>query len=142
MEPQGSFTLSITSASTGKLIAEASLTGKPAGGFHPNPEAACEQLSKVDGRIEDTSEDPGSCTQEFDPVIVAASGTWCGESGTTSKSSPTDASEEKRSITAIVRAYLRMHDFSGECLGLDVPPGTISHMAQAFIARIGVLTLT
>jgi hypothetical protein len=79
MEPQGSFALSITLARTNELIAEASLTCEPAGGSHPNPEAACEQLNKVDGRIEDIPEDPGPCTQEFNPVIVAASGTWRGE---------------------------------------------------------------
>jgi hypothetical protein len=79
VEPEGSFTLSITSAISGELTAKVSLRCKPAGGSHPNPAAACEQLSKVDGRIEDIPEDPGPCTKEFKPVIVAASGVWCGE---------------------------------------------------------------
>ncbi|MGH8900531.1 MAG: SSI family serine proteinase inhibitor [Egibacteraceae bacterium] len=70
--------LSITSATSGELIAEASLTCEPAGGSHPNPGAACKQLSKVDGRIENIPEDPGTCTEEFFPVIVSASGTWDG----------------------------------------------------------------
>jgi Subtilisin inhibitor-like len=51
----------------------------PAGGSHPNPAAACEQLSEADGRIEDIPEDPGPCTREFNPVILAASGTWYGQ---------------------------------------------------------------
>lgn len=79
MEPQGSFTLTVTSATSGELFAKASLTCSPAGGSHPNPAAACEQLSKTDGRIEDIPEDPGPCTREFNPVIVAASGSWRGE---------------------------------------------------------------
>lgn len=78
-EPVGSFTLSITSAHGGETIASASLTCPPDGGSHPNPAAACEQLSRVDGRIEGIPEDPGVCTREFRPVIVAASGTWNGE---------------------------------------------------------------
>ncbi|MGH3971760.1 MAG: SSI family serine proteinase inhibitor [Pseudonocardiaceae bacterium] len=77
--PQGSFTLSITSSASGELIASASLTCPPDGNAHPNPVAACEQLSRVDGRIEGIPEDPGPCTLEFNPVIVAASGTWNGE---------------------------------------------------------------
>lgn len=79
MEPQGFFTLTITSATSGELIAKASLTCLPAGGSHPSPAAACAQLSEADGRIEDIPEDPGICTQEFVPVIVAASGVWRGE---------------------------------------------------------------
>ncbi len=77
--PQGSFTLSITSSASGELIASASLTCPPDDSAHPNPAAACEQLSRVDGRIEGIPEDPGPCTLDFTPVIVAASGTWNGE---------------------------------------------------------------
>jgi hypothetical protein len=61
------------------VIAKASLTCPPNGGTHPNPVTACEQLSRADGRIEGIREDPGPCTLEFTPVIVAASGTWNGE---------------------------------------------------------------
>ncbi len=78
-EPLGSFTLSMTSATGGETLAKASLTCEPAGGSHPNPEAACAQLSRVDGRIEDIPEDPGPCTKDFKPVIVSASGSWRGE---------------------------------------------------------------
>lgn len=77
--PQTSFRLSITSSASGEPIASASLSCPPDGGSHPNPAAACEQLSKVDGRIEGIPENSGPCTLEFNPVIVAASGTWNGE---------------------------------------------------------------
>ncbi|MGQ0778834.1 MAG: SSI family serine proteinase inhibitor [Pseudonocardiales bacterium] len=77
---QGSFALSITSSAGGEPIASASLTCPPDGsGSHPDPVTACEQLSRSDGRIEGIPEDPGVCTLEFAPVIVAASGTWNGE---------------------------------------------------------------
>jgi Subtilisin inhibitor-like len=82
-EPQGSFTLSITQADSGELIAEATLTC-PAGGAdagsHPDPVAACRQLTQANGWIEAIPEAPGPCTQEYLPVIVAATGTWNGES--------------------------------------------------------------
>ncbi len=78
-EPQTSFRLSITSSASGEPIASASLSCPPDGGSHPNPAGACEQLSKVDGRIEGIPEDSGPCTLEFNPVILAASGTWNGE---------------------------------------------------------------
>jgi hypothetical protein len=77
--PQGSFSLSITSKATGDLIAKASLTCNPAGGSHPNPEAACEQLTKAEGRIEAIPEKQGICPKIFKPVILSASGTWDGE---------------------------------------------------------------
>lgn len=77
--PQASFTLSITSAADGEPIASASLTCPPDGSSHPNPVAACEQLSRADGHIEGIPEDPGPCTREFNPVIVTASGMWNGE---------------------------------------------------------------
>jgi Subtilisin inhibitor-like len=77
--PHGSFTLAITSANTGETIAKASLTCPPNGGSHPNPVAACEQLSRAHGFIEAIPEDPGPCTREFNPVILTASGTWNGE---------------------------------------------------------------
>lgn len=79
-EPRATFTLSITSVATGKPIASATLTCGPEGGSHPDPAAACKQLSLVDGEIEAIPEDPGPCTLEFNPVVVTASGTWNGES--------------------------------------------------------------
>lgn len=79
MEPQSSFALSITSVTSGQLIAKASLTCEPVGGSHPDPAAACKQLSQANGRIEDIPEESGPCTREFAPVIVSASGSWRGE---------------------------------------------------------------
>jgi Subtilisin inhibitor-like len=76
--PQGSFRLFITSP-TGDLIAKASLTCNPAGDSHPNPEAACEQLTKADGYIEAIPEKQGFCQAIFKPVILSASGTWGGQ---------------------------------------------------------------
>jgi hypothetical protein len=77
--PRGSFALSITSKETGALVGKASLTCGPAGGSHPNPEAACQQLTQAEGRIEAIPADEGPCTQEFNPVILRASGTWNGQ---------------------------------------------------------------
>ncbi|MGH3942836.1 MAG: SSI family serine proteinase inhibitor [Pseudonocardiaceae bacterium] len=78
--PGGSFTLSITSSASGEVIAKASLTCPPdCDDSHPDPAAACKQLSQFNGRIEGIPEDPGPCTRELKPVIVAASGTWNGE---------------------------------------------------------------
>jgi hypothetical protein len=76
---QGSFTLSITSAASGETLAKASLTCPSNGSSHPDPAAACAQLTKADGYIEAIPEDPGPCTLEFNPVIVTASGTWNGQ---------------------------------------------------------------
>jgi len=77
---QGSFTLSILQADSGKPLAEATLTCPTnKGDTHPNPADACSQLTKADGWIEGIPEDPGACTREHNPVIVAATGTWNGE---------------------------------------------------------------
>ena len=73
------FHLSITTKASGEVVAARTLTCNPAGGSHPNPVAACEQLSKVAGRIEDIPEKQGICTEIFLPVILRASGTWNGE---------------------------------------------------------------
>ncbi|MGH8905848.1 MAG: SSI family serine proteinase inhibitor [Egibacteraceae bacterium] len=79
MESQSFFTMSIASVNSGEIIAEVSLTCEPPGGSHPNPTAACEQLSRADGRIEDIPAESGFCTFELNPVIVSASGSWRGE---------------------------------------------------------------
>ena len=73
------FDLSIITKESGKVVATRTLTCNPAGGSHPTPVAACEQLSKVAGRIEDIPEKQGICTEIFLPVILRASGTWDGE---------------------------------------------------------------
>jgi hypothetical protein len=76
--PQGSFSLAIASPD-GRRLAEATLTCNPTGGTHPNAGAACEQLSRVAGRIEDIPPKDGICTEIFQPVVLSAEGTWDGE---------------------------------------------------------------
>ncbi|MGP4110388.1 SSI family serine proteinase inhibitor [Streptomyces sp. 4N509B] len=49
----------------------------PAGGDHPDPLLACEELTAVDGRFEDLDR-PAFCTSEWDPVTITATGTWQG----------------------------------------------------------------
>ena len=73
------FDLSIITKESGEVVATRTLSCNPAGGSHPNPVAACEQLSKAAGRIEDIPEKQGICTEIFLPVILRASGTWNGE---------------------------------------------------------------
>ncbi|MDQ4134176.1 MAG: subtilase-type protease inhibitor [Actinomycetota bacterium] len=77
--PLGAFSVSITSKA-GELIGSSWLTCSPDGGTHPQPAAACRQLVEADGHIEAIPEDPGPCTEEFNPVVLQASGTWRGES--------------------------------------------------------------
>lgn len=77
-EPLGNFRLSI-SARDGGRMAEATLTCSPDGGSHPNPAAACAQLTAANGYIDDIPEKEGVCTREFRPVVLRASGTWAGE---------------------------------------------------------------
>jgi hypothetical protein len=75
---QGSFRLSIRSKA-GQVLATATLTCPPDGGSHPNSVEACRQLTEARGRIEDVPEQDGVCPQIFQPVVLAASGTWDGE---------------------------------------------------------------
>jgi hypothetical protein len=78
LEHSSFFALSILSPKRGESIATVLLTCGPAGGTHPNPVGACEQLSKVDGRIENIPDQVGVCPLIFDPVIVIAVGVWNG----------------------------------------------------------------
>jgi len=53
----------------------------PAGGSHPNPLAACDEVESADG---DFSRLPGTpeqlaCTMEYRPVVASARGRWDGE---------------------------------------------------------------
>ena len=77
-QPVGSFELTIASPN-GEVRASATLTCGPAGGTHPDPQAACAQLIDADGRIEKIPEKEGICTQQFEPVVLRAHGTWNGE---------------------------------------------------------------
>lgn len=85
--PLGSFTLSIATRE-GAAVAEATLTCSPDGGTHPDPAAACAQLTAADGRIEAIPEKDGVCTREFRPVVLHAHGTWAGEERTYEREFP------------------------------------------------------
>ncbi|MBW4716318.1 SSI family serine proteinase inhibitor [Saccharothrix obliqua] len=74
--PESSFTLTTNHRDTIRL---AHLTCGPAGGTHGNAHHACAALSEVDGRIDELRAAPVSCTMEYDPVTVTATGTWRGE---------------------------------------------------------------
>ena len=76
--PLGAFSLSISSEA-GDVIDTAWLTCSPDGGTHPEAAAACRQLAAVNGHIEAIAEDPGPCTEEYQPVVLQATGTWGGE---------------------------------------------------------------
>ncbi len=76
--PLGVFALSIASPG-GEVVASAWLTCSPDGGTHPRPAEACRQLTEADGHVQAIPEDPGVCTEEYKPVVLAASGTWGGE---------------------------------------------------------------
>lgn len=76
-EASSFFSLTILS-SEGQSIATVLLNCGPDGGTHPRPEAACKQLSTVDGRIEDIPPINKACPFIFDPVTVTAVGIWKG----------------------------------------------------------------
>ncbi|WP_306359086.1 subtilase-type protease inhibitor [Nocardia sp. CC227C] len=62
-----------------------------AGGDHPAADRACAELDAVDGDFDALNVDPGViCTQEYDPVVYAASGTWRGRAVAFTKTFPND----------------------------------------------------
>lgn len=73
----GSYSLRIVKPD-GELLARKSLTCRPAGGSHPNPEKACSQLAEVDGEIAKIEPINTPCPKIFDPVVLIAEGTWKG----------------------------------------------------------------
>lgn len=55
------------------------LTCDPDGGMHPDPRAACDRLRGVAGDLARLDVSPGvHCTEEYDPHLVRATGTWHG----------------------------------------------------------------
>lgn len=51
----------------------------PDAGAHPDPKAACDRLREVDGDFDRLDVSPGvHCTEEYDPHLVRATGTWQG----------------------------------------------------------------
>ncbi|MFE6691780.1 SSI family serine proteinase inhibitor [Streptomyces sp. NPDC057743] len=47
-------------------------------GAHPHGAAACDELAGAHGDLNALRGEPHGCTREYDPVTVAASGTWHG----------------------------------------------------------------
>jgi hypothetical protein len=52
-----------------------------AGGTHPDPAAACDELAAVQGKFSELTADPSNrtCTRQWDPVVVTAHGVWQGK---------------------------------------------------------------
>lgn len=63
----------------GKGTDKVTLKCDPAGGSHPDPEAACASLADVDGEFVDLPSTGEACTLEYAPVSVRATGTWEGD---------------------------------------------------------------
>lgn len=102
-----SLELSITGSSSGKRIASATLTCPPDDSAHPHAQEACEQLIEANGYIEAIPESPQwICPAVFDPVIVAASGTWNGEP----------------------RHYRQ--EFSNQCVAIESTGGTVFRLSR------------
>ena len=53
----------------------------PAGGTHPNPKDACDELLLAQGDFDALAyqQELTNCTMEYRPVIAVAYGTWRGE---------------------------------------------------------------
>ncbi|GGV03277.1 subtilase-type protease inhibitor [Streptomyces albospinus] len=47
-------------------------------GSHPHGAAACDALAWAHGDLDALRGEPHVCTREYDPVVVAASGSWRG----------------------------------------------------------------
>lgn len=76
-----STTLNITTTRSVAQVRMANLTCEPAGGSHPDADAACQLLSDVDGDLDALEPDPGiACTMQYDPITVRLTGLWRGKS--------------------------------------------------------------
>lgn len=53
----------------------------PAGGSHPNPKPACDEVSAAGGDFAELPGMPGpmACTMEYRPVVASVRGRWEGE---------------------------------------------------------------
>lgn len=59
---------------------DTSLECEPAGGDHPQPRSACEQLAEFDGDFEAVDAQSGdACVLIYAPVTVTAEGHWRGD---------------------------------------------------------------
>ncbi|MDQ3404172.1 MAG: subtilase-type protease inhibitor [Actinomycetota bacterium] len=76
--PEGRLSLTVTSSQD--VLRVSSLSCGPAGGQHPNADAACTELGKVAGDFTALNVTPeGACTLQYDPVTVRARGYWDGK---------------------------------------------------------------
>lgn len=71
--------LSLAIASPEGPVKVVALQCAPAGGNHPNPEAACADLMTVDGDLNQVGGDQtAACTLEYRPVDASVRGHWEG----------------------------------------------------------------
>ena len=79
IRPRSVFKLTVTHGESPDPAAKsATLTCEPAGGTHPDPKTACDQLAKVNGDFGALNVNPGPCFLIFDPYTVTAYGHWRG----------------------------------------------------------------
>ncbi|MFD3943143.1 SSI family serine proteinase inhibitor [Streptomyces sp. NPDC058579] len=75
-EPATRILLTVTSGATGDTES-ASLGCSPAGGDHPEAEAACDELDTADGDFDRLEVTPDAiCPMIYDPVTATATGTY------------------------------------------------------------------
>ncbi|MEV0066469.1 MULTISPECIES: SSI family serine proteinase inhibitor [unclassified Amycolatopsis] len=72
-------TLQLSLHETTGRLSSVSLTCDPAGGSHPESDAACATLTGVDGDIAHIKPRLQRCTMIYSPVDAAAFGTWHGK---------------------------------------------------------------
>ncbi|WP_405165351.1 subtilase-type protease inhibitor [Nocardia sp. NBC_01499] len=78
--PKSDLTLTVTPAAQGSTPTRVTLTCEPTGGNHTNAEAACAALAAAGGDFDKLVGDPTAvCTQVYEPVTAAVTGTWQGK---------------------------------------------------------------
>ena len=72
--------LTLTVSPTHGAASTVYLRCRPAGGSHPNPEAACRAVADAHGDFDNLPHSPQfvACTMEYRPVIASARGSWHG----------------------------------------------------------------
>jgi hypothetical protein len=74
--PVGQLTLTLTSATSGGVFGQVTLTCEPTGGTHPHAQAACDDLIPVNGQISRVPPEQGvACAAYYLPVYATATGT-------------------------------------------------------------------
>lgn len=74
-------TLTLTVATPEGPAGTVELVCDPAGGTHPTPDSACEEILAAEGDFDALpgKQEHMNCTMEYRPVIAVADGTWNGE---------------------------------------------------------------